>query len=114
MANAMSPEQPGVMVLCGGTSHRFGGPDKTRERLAGTTVLDHLLDALPAGWAVVCVGEERDTTRSVRWCRESPAGGGPVAGIAAGLEHLDTKVCVIVGGDMPFAAAALPTLVHTL
>lgn len=108
------PRQPTVMVLCGGTSRRLGGRDKTRESLAGTTVLDHLLDALPSGWAVVCVGEERATTRSVRWCRESPAGGGPVAGIAAGLEHLDAKVCVMVGGDMPFAAAALPTLVDTL
>lgn len=115
--NVMPPEQVTVMVLCGGTSRRLGGRDKTREALAGTTVLDHLLDALPPGWAVVCVGEERATTRSVGWCRESPAGGGPVAGIAAGLERLeslDAEVCVMVGGDMPFAAAALPRLVDAL
>ena len=114
-----------VVVLCGGTSRRLGGVDKTRESLAGTTVMDHLLDAMPSGWAVVCVGERRATTRSVRWCRESPAGGGPVAGIAAGLEHLEhlghlsaekltAEICVVVGGDMPFAAAALPTLVDAL
>ena len=108
------PEQPTVMVLCGGTSRRLGGRDKTRESLAGTTVLDHLLDALPSGWAVVCVGEERATTRSVGWCRESPAGGGPVAGIAAGLKRLDAEICVMVGGDMPFAAAAVPSLVDAL
>ena len=99
--------------------------------------MDHLLDVLPTGWAVVCVGEERATTRSIGWCRESPAGGGPVAGIAAGLDHLDhldaqlpdvgsredetpdaalfgSAICVVVGGDMPFAAAALPTLVESL
>jgi molybdopterin-guanine dinucleotide biosynthesis protein A len=90
---------------------------------------------------VLCVGEERATTRSVQWCRESPVGGGPVAGIAAALgqvERLDatsigTKpgsskpgsskpgnakpgnaICVVVGGDMPFAAAALPMLLETL
>ena len=114
-----------VVVLCGGTSRRLGGVDKTRESLAGTTVMDHLLDAMPSGWAVVCVGERRATTRSVGWCRESPAGGGPVAGIAAGLEHLahlghltaghlSAEICVVVGGDMPFAAAALPTLVDAL
>ena len=114
-----------VVVLCGGTSRRLGGVDKTRESLAGTTVMDHLLDAIPSGWAVVCVGERRATTRSVRWCRESPAGGGPVAGIAAGLDHLEhlghlsaekltAEICVVVGGDMPFAAAALPTLVDAL
>jgi molybdenum cofactor guanylyltransferase len=106
-----------VIVLCGGTSNRLGGVDKTRESLAGTTVMDHLLDGLPSGWPVLCVGEQRATTRSVRWCRESPAGGGPVAGIAAALEHLDdlsTEVCVVVGGDMPFAASALPMLVDSL
>jgi len=119
----MPSRQPVVIILCGGTSRRLSGRDKTREPLAGTTVLDHLLDALPAGWSVVCVGEERATTRSVRWCRESPAGGGPVAGIAAGLHHLeraerpeglDAGICVVVGGDMPFAAAALPALVDAL
>lgn len=113
----MRDAQPGVIVLCGGTSRRLAGRDKTRESLAGTTVMDHLLDALPSDWDVVCVGEERSTTRSVRWCRESPAGGGPVAGIAAGLDHLEhlrADVCVVVGGDMPFASAALPTLVDAL
>jgi molybdopterin-guanine dinucleotide biosynthesis protein A len=121
-----------IIVLCGGTSRRLGGVDKTRESLAGTTVLDHLLDDLPPGWPVICVGEMRATTRSVQWRRESPAGGGPVAGIAAGLEHLKqlgvaidhdaspgnatagNAICVVVGGDMPFAAAALPTMVDAL
>jgi len=110
----MSSQQPVVIVLCGGTSNRLGGVDKTRESLAGTTVMDHLLDALPSGWTVVCVGEKRATTRSVQWCRESPVGGGPVAGIAAGLEHSGAEICTVVGGDMPFAAAALPTLVDAL
>lgn len=108
-----------ALVLCGGTSRRLAGVDKTRESLAGTTVMDHLLDALPSGWLVVCVGEERNTTRSVEWCREAPTGGGPVAGIAAGLKHVEAAtpgvaICVVVGGDMPFAASALPTLVDAL
>ena len=113
---------PCVIVLCGGTSRRLGGVDKTRESLSGTTVLDYLLDDLPPGWPVVCVGEMRATTRSVQWCRESPASGGPVAGIAAGLELIrdlgaaadHNAICVVVGGDMPFAATALPTLVDAL
>jgi molybdopterin-guanine dinucleotide biosynthesis protein A len=116
----MANQQPVVVVLCGGTSRRLAGRDKTREHLAGTTVMDHLLDAIPQAWSVVCVGQERATTRSVAWCRESPVGGGPVAGIAAGLEHLQPLgteirgICVVVGGDMPFAAAALPSLVERL
>ena len=117
IANTFATNATPVIVLCGGTSRRLGGVDKTRESLAGTTVLDHLLDDLPPGWPVVCVGEMRPTTRSVQWCRESPAGGGPVAGIAAALEHRDVlsaEICVVVGGDMPFAAVALPTLVDAL
>ena len=122
----MSHQPAVVIVLCGGTSRRMAGLDKTRELLAGTTVLDHLLNGLPPSWAVVCVGDERATTRSVQWCRESPAGGGPVAGIAAGLDHVANfedehrqrdkvaEICVVVGGDMPFAAAALPALVDAL
>jgi len=113
----MPNHQPGVIVLCGGTSRRLAGLDKTRESLAGTTVMDHLLNTLPSTWDVVCVGEERATTRTVRWCRETPAGGGPVAGIAAGLDRLgplETEICVVVGGDMPFAGPAAPALVDVL
>jgi len=130
--------RPVVIVLCGGTSRRLAGRDKTREPLAGTTVMDHLLDALPPAWPVICVGEERATTRPVRWCRESPARGGPVAGIAAALDHLhrpdrlghleppdhpghpdhlaslSAEICVVLGGDMPFAAAAVPGLLAAL
>jgi len=104
----------GVIVLCGGTSRRLGGLDKTRESLAGTTVLDHLLDDLPADSDVICVGPERATTREVRWVRESPPLGGPVAGMAAGLALVLTPVCLVLGGDMPFAATALPALVDAL
>ena len=117
MAAPIPTHRPGVIVLCGGTSRRLAGRDKTREPLGKTTVIDQLLDSLPPDWDVVCVGEERATTRSVGWCRQSPAGGGPVAGLAAGLDHLGRvgiESCVVVGGDMPFAAPALPTLVDTL
>lgn len=103
-----------AVVLCGGTSRRFGGTDKTRAELAGGTVLDHLLERLPPGWAVVCVGDARPTTREVTWARESPPGGGPVAGIAAGLARVATPTCAIVGGDMPFASPALGELAARL
>ena len=72
-----------ALVLCGGGSRRMGS-DKTTATLGGATVLDHLLDGLPADWPLVVVGPERPTRRAVRWTRESPAGGGPVAAVAAG------------------------------
>ena len=84
----------------------MGGLDKTAARLGSGTVLDHLLEGLPEAWPVVCVGVERPTTRPVSWTRESPPGGGPVAGMAAGLAGVTSALVVVLGGDMPFAAAA--------
>lgn len=112
-----------AIVLCGGRSRRMGGTDKTALPLGDRTVLDHLLDALPARWRVVCVGVERPTRRDVSWTREQPPGGGPVAGIAAGLDALDalealgavdTDVVVVLAGDQPFAGPAAVELARVL
>jgi molybdopterin-guanine dinucleotide biosynthesis protein A len=88
--------------------------DKIVAPLGGTTVLDHLLDALPATWSVVAVGPERPTHRAVRWTRESPVGGGPTAAIAAGLALVETDLVVVVAGDMPFAGPAAVRLAEAL
>ena len=109
----IQPLAPTAVVLCGGAGARFGG-DKTRAPLGDGTVLDHLLDALPSDWRVICVGAARATRRTVAWCRENPPGGGPVAGLAAALAHVDTPLVVVLGGDMPYAAAPAPGLAATL
>lgn len=103
-----------VVVLCGGTSRRFRSGDKTAAALAGTTVLDRLLTDLPPDWPVTCVGEARPTQRDVRWCRENPPLGGPVAGIAAGLEGVTLPVVVVLAGDQPFAGGLVSSLVAAL
>jgi molybdopterin-guanine dinucleotide biosynthesis protein A len=51
----------------------------------------------------------------VRWARERPPGGGPVAGVAAGLgavlaELPDLPWVVVLAGDQPFAAEGVPAL----
>lgn len=102
-----------VVVLCGGRSTRLR-TDKIAAPLGESTVLDHLLDALPSSWPVVAVGPERPTHRAVRWTRESPAGGGPTAGVAAGLALVETELVVVVAGDMPFAAPAVIRLAEAL
>ncbi|TWP34202.1 molybdenum cofactor guanylyltransferase [Leekyejoonella antrihumi] len=98
------------VVLCGGTSRRFGGGDKTAAAFGPTTVLGHLLSELPSDLAVICVGDERPTPRPVTWMREDPPHGGPVAAIAAALERIDSALVAVIAGDMPYAARGLAAL----
>ena len=102
-----------AVVLAGGESRRFGS-DKLAAPLRGTTVLDHLLRSLPARWPVVVVGPERPTVRPVTWASENPPGGGPLAGIEAGLAVVASGFVVVVAGDMPDAGVAAPDLVAGL
>jgi molybdopterin-guanine dinucleotide biosynthesis protein A len=103
-----------AVVLCGGESRRFGS-DKTRADLGGVSVLDALLSSLPEHWDVLCVGPERPTVRpGVRWTREEPPGGGPVAGLAAALGEVEAPVTVLLGGDMPYAGSVAARLSATL
>jgi molybdopterin-guanine dinucleotide biosynthesis protein A len=102
-----------VVVLAGGRSTRFGA-DKLAAPLRGTTVLDHLLDALPAGWPVVIVGQERATRRAVTWTNEDPPGGGPLAALLAGVAVARAELVAVVAGDMPEAAPAVERLVAVL
>ena len=102
-----------VVVLAGGTSRRFGS-DKLAAPLAGSTVLDSVLGSLPPDWPVVVVGPPRECHRLVTWTREDPAGGGPLAGVAAGVATVATELVGVVAGDMPYAGPALVTLVTAL
>lgn len=108
-----------AIVLCGGTSRRMGVADKTALPLVdGASVLDAVLTGLPAGWQVTCVGDSRPTSRPVTWTREDPPGGGPTAGIRAGLEACgelaEDAPVLVVAGDQPFAGAAGEELVEAL
>jgi molybdopterin-guanine dinucleotide biosynthesis protein A len=102
-----------AVVLCGGSARRFGR-DKTRADLAGTPVLDHVLAGLPGHGPVVCVGSPRPVPRDVSWCQEDPPGGGPLAALAASLPLVRSTALVLLGGDMPYAARAAPSLVAAL
>jgi CTP:molybdopterin cytidylyltransferase MocA len=57
-----------------------------------------------------------EPARGVRWVREEPAGGGPVAGLAAGVGVLPPAVALVVvgAGDAPFAGEAVPLLLDAL
>jgi molybdopterin-guanine dinucleotide biosynthesis protein A len=114
----VSPDDPThhdvtVVVLAGGTSRRFGA-DKLAAPLRGSTVLDTIIGSLPQEWPVVAVGPRREGGRPVTWTREDPPGGGPLAGVAAGVDHVTTELVAVVAGDMPYAGPALVALVAAL
>ena len=90
------------MVLAGGGSTRFGGVDKALLVLDGMSLLDRVLTATTDAESTVVVGPERGVYRPVDWTRESPPGGGPVAGISAGLSVGRAPVVVLLSCDLPW------------
>lgn len=124
----MSASNPRVeaIILAGGTSSRMGR-DKLALQRAGITLLDTVIestvDALRVISAesqpiivgpIVIVGPESDSPPrpGVSWTREHPPGGGPVAAIAAGLDHLGSRdaAVVVLAGDAPAGPEAIPLL----
>jgi molybdopterin-guanine dinucleotide biosynthesis protein A len=92
-----------AVVLTGGTGTRLGGVDKASLEIDGLTLLERALAATVAAEEVVVVGDRVPTSRPVIWTRETPVGGGPAAGLLAGLDALAVRpdlVCVLAV-DMP-------------
>lgn len=96
-----------AVILTGGTGSRLGGADKASLELAGHSLLDHALAAVAGAAEVVVVGPETVTPVPVRFVREDPPGGGPLAGLAAGVASLTTAHdrVVVLAVDMPHVSA---------
>jgi molybdopterin-guanine dinucleotide biosynthesis protein A len=94
-----------AVVLAGGAARRFGGGDKTAAPLGEGSVLDAVLAGLPAGLPALVVGPD--------------VPGGPVAGLAAGLERARRRwpqvaTLVVLAGDQPFAGPVVTRLLAAL
>ena len=103
-----------AIVLAGGRARRLGGVDKPGLDVAGTPLLDRVLAAVDAAAHIVVVGPARATARTVRWRQERPAGGGPVAAIAAGLGEVSAESVLVLAADLPAIAPAVPELLAAL
>lgn len=96
-----------AVVLSGGTGERLGGADKASLEIAGHRLLDYALTAVAGAAEVVVVGPEVATTGACRFVQEEPRGGGPLAGLAAGVAALtgDHDSIVVLAVDMPHVSA---------
>ena len=103
-----------ALILTGGTSKRFGS-DKSEAIFNGKALIDFLISSLPADVAVVIVGPDRDEFPStIQMIKEDPPGGGPVAGIAAGLPLIETEYVAVLATDMPYSTGLVPLLLSGL
>ena len=102
-----SPLRLGAVVLAGGTAARMDGVDKASVELAGVTLLERALAATMTAIEVVVVGHQVPTSRPVTWTLEDPAGGGPAAGLLAGLGRflVAPDLVAVLAVDMPGVTA---------
>lgn len=91
-----------AIVLAGGAAKRLGGVDKPAVSVGGRALLDRVLGACGDAGHTVVVGGRRPTVRPVRWAREEPPGGGPVAALDAGVRHVEADTVLVLSADLPF------------
>ncbi|MEU9340499.1 NTP transferase domain-containing protein [Streptomyces sp. NPDC048278] len=114
---ATEPPPYDAIVLAGGAARRLGGADKPSVRVGGRPLLDRVLAACAGARRTVVVAAPRPTSRPVRWTREDPPGGGPVAALDAGLRHTAADCALVLSADLPFLEEAtverLLSVLHT-
>lgn len=103
-----------AIVLAGGSAARLGGADKPGLDVGGRTLLARAVDAVAEAGRVIVVGPPRELTRPVIWRREDPPGGGPLAGLAAGLAEVGAELVLVLAADLPWIAPAIPELLDAL
>jgi molybdopterin-guanine dinucleotide biosynthesis protein A len=93
----------GAVILAGGSARRMGGADKPMLPVGGVPMLHRVLAAVGDATITVVVGPGGlRVPAEVVLLREQPAGGGPVAALAAALNRADWPDRIaILGGDLP-------------
>ncbi|MFD5427214.1 NTP transferase domain-containing protein [Streptomyces sp. NPDC127084] len=95
-----------AIVLAGGAAERLGGADKPGVSIGGRALLDRVLTACRGADRTVVVGARRATVRPVRWARETPPGGGPLAALDAGVRQTSAETVLVLAADLPFTGDA--------
>lgn len=94
------------LLLAGGQARRLGGHKATVE-VGGQSLLDRAA-ALAQGCCdevLLLAGERELSLSGVRRLPDLPGVGGPLAGLAAGLEAASHSWCLLLSCDQPFLSA---------
>jgi molybdenum cofactor guanylyltransferase len=100
-----------AFVLAGGGSRRMGA-DKALLEIGGVRLLDRTVATLtPITVEVIVASGDGTRLPGAGWRQvaDEVAGGGPLAGIAAGLAAASTELVAVVAVDMPHADAQVLT-----
>ena len=91
-----------AIILAGGDSQRMGS-DKANLLLGEQTLLQRVIATMQQVFphVIVSVRQLRSGLDLPQVCDEL-SGGGPLAGLAAGLDHITTPWAFMVACDMPF------------
>jgi molybdopterin-guanine dinucleotide biosynthesis protein A len=106
-----------ALILAGGAGRRLGGPGKPVLPVGGAPMLERVLAAVADASDRIVVGPQTLALPAGVLCTsEQPAGGGPVAALAAGLPLVRTGQVALLAADLPFltgeAVARLRTAVE--
>ena len=107
--------QIGIVLLTGGTSRRFGS-DKSQALINGRSIIDFIVASIPDSMPLIIVGPDPKTSndRDFTVVSENPPGGGPVAGLMAGLAQAKFDLLILLATDMPFALNYVLSLIDLL
>lgn len=114
MSPVSAPALTWAIVLTGGQGRRLGNVAKDQIILDGKSLLHRTLAAIPATAQLVVVGprsQEHMVKQPISYTREDPPGGGPAAGLAAGVHYLELQQMpgtwgVVLAVDQPGVTTA--------
>ena len=112
----------GAIILAGGAGRRLGGVSKPDLEIGGERLVDIAVRAVGGARSIVVVAPSQvRVPAGVERTLEDPPGGGPVAGIAAGLAVLRAAAggdegrsgpadALVIACDMPGVGSVVPEL----
>lgn len=99
------------IILCGGAARRMHGVEKPLQQLAGKPLVEHVRERLAPQVSRVVISANRDALRYSTWgdtvVADTVPNCGPLGGLSAALDHVNTAWAFCCPGDAPFLDGAL-------